>query len=86
MILTGGFYTKTSVSEYSQNGWVRDLASLNVGRYGHGCSSFVSAAERVSVEELYESTGAKEQKHIGQKFNVLTKLQTVLTNSPELTR
>ena len=49
MIITGGYYTKTIVSEYNQEGWVGDLASLNVGRYGHGCSSFVSGAERVRV-------------------------------------
>ncbi len=49
MVITGGYYTKTIVSEYNQEGWVGDLASLNVGRYGHGCSSFVSGAERVSV-------------------------------------
>ena len=46
--MTGGFYSKNSVSEYNEGGWLGDLASLNVGRYGHGCSSFVSAAERVS--------------------------------------
>ena len=51
MIITGGYYTKTIVSEYNQGGWVGELASLNVGRYGHGCSSFVSGAERVSVTQ-----------------------------------
>jgi len=30
------------VSEYSQEGWVRDLPSLQQGRYNHGCSYFVS--------------------------------------------
>jgi len=30
------------VSEYNQEGWVRVLPSLQQGRYGHGCSYFVS--------------------------------------------
>jgi len=30
------------VSEYSQEGWVRDLPSLQQERFGHGCSYFVS--------------------------------------------
>ena len=32
----------TAVSEYSQEGWVRDLPSLQQGRWDHGCSYFVS--------------------------------------------
>ena len=42
VVITGGYSTKTTVSEYSQEGWVRDLPSLQQGRYGHGCSYFVS--------------------------------------------
>ena len=45
----GGFWTKKKVSEYSQEGWERDLTYLNMGRYGHGCSSFVSVIERVKI-------------------------------------
>jgi len=40
--ITGGVHTKTTVSEYSQEGWVRDLPLLQQGRYFHGCSYFVS--------------------------------------------
>ena len=49
VILTGGVYTKTTVSEYNTEGWVRDLAPLTHGRDGHACTSFLSASgERVS--------------------------------------
>ena len=42
VVITGGYYTKTTVSEYSQEGWVRDLPSLQQRRFDHGCSYFVS--------------------------------------------
>ena len=42
MAITGGYNTKTTVSEYNQEGWVRDLPSLQQARYSHGCSYFVS--------------------------------------------
>jgi len=38
VILTGGqLDTRTRVSQYNQDGWVRDLPDLVQGRYGHGC-------------------------------------------------
>ena len=40
MILTGGFYSKNRVSEYSEDGFPRDLPQLQQGREGHGCSYF----------------------------------------------
>merc|ERR1719219_161618 len=40
VILTGGFLTRTTVSQYNQAGWVRDLPDLLQGRYGHGCSYY----------------------------------------------
>ena len=49
VILTGGYFTETTVSEYNTEGWVRDLAPLTHGRDGHACISFLSASgERVS--------------------------------------
>ena len=49
VILTGGVYTKTTVSEYNTDGWVWDLAPLTQGRYKHACTNFLSASgERVS--------------------------------------
>ena len=72
VIITGGYYTKSTVSEYSQAGWVGDLATLNVGRYGHGCSSFVSGAERVRVTQyisaLWASLGVDLDKTPGSYF------------------
>ena len=40
--MTEKYNLETTVSEYSQEGWVRDLPSLQQGRAGHGCSYFVS--------------------------------------------
>ena len=45
VILTGGWdntppTTLTTVSEYIQAGWVRDLPDLLQGRLQHGCSYY----------------------------------------------
>jgi len=43
--ITGGYFKRigqSRVREYSQEGWVRDLPSLQQGRSQHGCSYFVS--------------------------------------------
>ena len=40
VILTGGSYTLTTVTEYNEAGWVRDLPDLLQGRYAHGCSYY----------------------------------------------
>ena len=40
MILTGGWYSRNKVSEYSESGFTRDLPELQQGRRGHGCSYF----------------------------------------------
>ncbi len=47
VIITGGAYTMTSVSVYSEAGWQRDLANMTQGRYIHACSSFTHAGEKV---------------------------------------
>merc|ERR1711894_641748 len=39
--------TLTRVSLYNRGGWVRDMPSLNTGRYGHGCSSFSTVGEQI---------------------------------------
>jgi len=39
-ILTGGDYTKKTVSRYSTSGWMEDLPQLNEGRRHHGCGFF----------------------------------------------
>ena len=40
VILTGGLYSLTRVSEYSESGYLRDLPPLLHGRDMHGCSYF----------------------------------------------
>ena len=43
MVLTGGFKSLTTVSLYDKKGWREDFSSgLKTGRYGHGCTSFLS--------------------------------------------
>jgi len=39
-ILTGGYYTSTTVSQYTTSGWIEDLPELNEGRRRHGCGYF----------------------------------------------
>ena len=45
-ILTGGAFTKTTVSKYSQSGWIEDLPSLNTGRYWHGCGTYLDSSNQ----------------------------------------
>jgi len=40
VILTGGYYYPTRVTEYNEAGWVRDLPDLLQGRWNHGCSYY----------------------------------------------
>ena len=40
VILTGGDYSPSRVSEYSETGFTRDLPQLLQGRSSHGCSYF----------------------------------------------
>ena len=37
----------TQVSVYSESGWQRNLTKLTQGRYGHACSSYTQAGEKV---------------------------------------
>ena len=48
VIITGGHSTKT-VSVYDEYGWREDLPSLNEGRMGHACTSFVSGGKKVCL-------------------------------------
>ena len=47
VIITGGMYTKNTVSVYNVGGWLEDLPPLNTGRHYHACSSFWSDERRV---------------------------------------
>ena len=48
VIVTGGYYTKNTVSIYNDDGWVQDLANLTTGRYLHSCSYFTSDDDLVT--------------------------------------
>ena len=48
-MITGGSYTRTTVSRYSIAGWMEDLANLTVGRRSHGCSSYYKDGAQVSI-------------------------------------
>ena len=50
VIVTGGKYTMDTVSIYNDDGWVKDLASLKTGRYGHSCSHFTSDNDLVTKQ------------------------------------
>ena len=53
-IITGGshnYETKTTVSRYNTDGWMEDLPSLNNGRSGHACGTYLDIFDnRVSSE------------------------------------
>ena len=40
VVVTGGVYTETVVSLYGEEGWVKDLPSLNQGRNYHACAAY----------------------------------------------
>ena len=48
VVITGGLDTLTTVSVYNVQGWQEDLPSLNIGREGHACTSYISGGKRVS--------------------------------------
>ena len=57
MLVTGGGLTRTTVSQYNEAGWVRDLPQLQEGRYGHGCSSYNNAeGSKVGIDINYYRT------------------------------
>ena len=47
VIITGGDFTRNTVSVYNVGGWQEDLPPLNTGRYWHACTSFWSDERRV---------------------------------------
>ena len=42
VIITGGYFTLSTVSVYNLDGWTGDLPSLNTGRYYHACGKYIS--------------------------------------------
>merc|ERR1711892_347638 len=49
VILTGGYYKMQKVTRYGTMGFVENLPSLVVGRYGHGCGSYLRDADATQV-------------------------------------
>jgi len=47
VVITGGKLTQTRVSLYNRGGWVRNMPSLNTGRFEHGCTSYSTGGEQV---------------------------------------
>merc|ERR1712110_738244 len=47
VVITGGYGTYTTVAVYSDQGWLGDLPSLNIGRDSHACTSYMSGAKRM---------------------------------------
>ena len=47
VVITGGRYSLTTVTEYNEDGFIRYLPSLQQGRYQHGCSYYVNEGTKV---------------------------------------
>ena len=57
VIITGGRYSLTKVTEYNEEGFVRYLPSLQQTRYQHGCSYYVNEGTKVDnnkINKLWE--------------------------------
>ena len=46
-VLTGGGQERKNVSRYNRNGFIGDLAQMNIGRLFHACSSFYRENKQV---------------------------------------
>ena len=57
VIITGGGEDMTlkTVSVYSKSRWQTDMTSLNQGRSGHGCGSYLSGGKRVIFFLMYHT-------------------------------
>ena len=42
VIVTGGGYSSTRVSEYSETGYIKDYPDLLQGRYNHACTYYTN--------------------------------------------
>ena len=57
-VITGGDPGTSTVSYYTSRGWMKDLASMNTGRYAHGCSSFTNSNQQeVWIKYIMSSCG-----------------------------
>ena len=51
VVLTGGEkgIIRSKVSRYNKDGWMEDLADLNMGRWGHGCAGYKRGSGQVPL-------------------------------------
>ena len=44
-----------SVSIYNENGWIKELPSLDIGRSNHGCGHFINTDNKmVSIKRFFQ--------------------------------
>ena len=55
VIITGGEETRGTVSRYGTQGYIEDLPSLVVGRYMHGCGSYLRDSDGTQVRMVGRS-------------------------------
>ena len=86
VIITGGHYT-TTVSQYNEAGWLRDLPSLQQGRSSHGCSyynnnegtkvqSYTNYYSPIIILQTYLVSGGR-----GGSHNPLSSTELLVDNS-----
>ena len=52
-VVTGGFFSKNKVAQYTEAGAVSYLPSFMTGRYDHACSKFINV-DGDTVSSLYK--------------------------------
>ena len=55
VVITGGWYTRSTVSVYGLQGWVEDLQPLNDARLSHACTSYIKGGNSRVRESIRES-------------------------------
>ena len=48
-MLTGGAFSQVSVQRYDEDGFVETLPELNMGRFHHGCSTYLQDDKKVYI-------------------------------------
>ena len=62
MIITGGYYSPSTVSVYNIQGWIRNLANLNQGRHYHACGVYYNEDEDGYLYPVLLVTGKENTK------------------------
>ena len=48
-ITGGGYDSRTSVTRYGENGFIKNMPTLRIGRNHHGCAGYYKGKQFVSV-------------------------------------